>query len=126
MILHIIQHSLGRDQYGQLESGKNEYRNHFYTGQGSKDWDACVTAVAQGLMSCRLCPFGGDSMIFHVTDAGRAYMLANSPKPPTPTKKTRSQQRYQRFLEYGDSFRSFIEFCRWDADPKRSWNGGTP
>ena len=35
---------------------------------------------------------------------------------------TKAQQRYKRFLEYGDSFDSFIEFCRWDAEPERSWN----
>lgn len=39
-------------------------------------------------------------------------------------KLTRSQQRYQRFLEYGDCFDSFIEFCRWDAQPERQWNHG--
>lgn len=39
-------------------------------------------------------------------------------------KMTRSQQRYRRFLEYGDSFDSFIDFCRWDSGPERSWNGG--
>lgn len=36
---------------------------------------------------------------------------------------TKSQQRYQRFLEYGDCFDSFISFCRWDALPEREWNG---
>ena len=30
-------------------------------------------------------------------------------------KMTRSQQRYQRFLEFGDGFDSFLDFCRWDA-----------
>lgn len=35
---------------------------------------------------------------------------------------TKSQQRYKRFLEYGDGFNSFIEYCRWDAEPERSWN----
>jgi len=35
---------------------------------------------------------------------------------------TRSQQRYRRFLEYGDGFDSFVAFCRWDAAPNRSWN----
>lgn len=35
---------------------------------------------------------------------------------------TKSQQRYERFLEYGDGFDNFIEFCRWDASPERSWN----
>lgn len=36
---------------------------------------------------------------------------------------TASQRRYQRFLEYGDGFDSFVDYCRWDADPERSWNG---
>lgn len=40
-------------------------------------------------------------------------------------KQTKSQQRYQRFLEYGDGFDSFIDYCRWDADPDRTWNGGS-
>ncbi len=31
-------------------------------------------------------------------------------------KLTRSQQRYQRYLEYGDSFETFIDFCKWDAE----------
>jgi len=35
---------------------------------------------------------------------------------------TKSQQRYQRFLEYGDCFDSFIDFCRWDSEPEREWN----
>jgi len=37
---------------------------------------------------------------------------------------TRSQARYQRYLEYGDGFRSFMDFCRWHDDDERSWNGG--
>lgn len=39
-------------------------------------------------------------------------------------KMTRSQARYSRFLEYGDMFNTFIDFCRWDSSPERSWNGG--
>jgi len=34
---------------------------------------------------------------------------------------TRSQKRYRRFLEFGDGFDSFLDYCRWDSDPKRSW-----
>ncbi len=34
----------------------------------------------------------------------------------------RSQARYRRFLEYGDAFSSFLAYCRWDAQPERSWN----
>lgn len=39
-------------------------------------------------------------------------------------KGSKSQQRYRRFLEYGDCFESFLAYCRWDADPARSWNCG--
>lgn len=39
-------------------------------------------------------------------------------------KPSRYQARYQRFLEYGDGFDSFLDFCYWDAAPERSWNGG--
>lgn len=35
---------------------------------------------------------------------------------------SKAQKRYQRFLEFGDCFDSFIEFCKWDAQPERSWN----
>lgn len=37
-------------------------------------------------------------------------------------KQSRAQERYKRYLEYGDSFHSFIDFCRWDASPEREWN----
>ena len=37
-------------------------------------------------------------------------------------KASKSKERYQRYLEYGDGFDSFIDFCRWDADPEREWN----
>lgn len=37
-------------------------------------------------------------------------------------KPSSSQARYQRYLEYGDGFASFIDYCRWDARPERSWN----
>ena len=30
---------------------------------------------------------------------------------------TRSQARYLRYIEYGDCFDSFLDFCRWDASP---------
>ena len=33
--LHILQHSLGLDKYGD----GNQYRNHFVTGPGSTDFD---------------------------------------------------------------------------------------
>jgi len=39
-------------------------------------------------------------------------------------KLTKSQQRYQRFREFGDCFDNFIDFCRWHDSPERSWNTG--
>lgn len=116
MNIHILQHSLGLDDFGQ----GRQYRNHFVTGPGSKDWDKCRALVGAGLMVERPgnALSGGDS-IFIVTPAGIDFVATNSPKPP---KVSRSRKRYLRFLEYGDSFNSFLEFCYWDADPERSWN----
>lgn len=37
---------------------------------------------------------------------------------------SKSAARYQRYLEYCECFDSFIDFCRWDAEPERSWNSG--
>lgn len=37
-------------------------------------------------------------------------------------KPSKSRARYLRFIEYGDGFNSFLDFCRWDANPERSWN----
>jgi hypothetical protein len=37
-------------------------------------------------------------------------------------KASKAAARYQRFLEYGDCFDSFIQFCLWDAEKERSWN----
>ncbi len=37
-------------------------------------------------------------------------------------KVSKYRARYLRYLDYGDGFGSFIDFCRWDADPERSWN----
>ena len=39
-------------------------------------------------------------------------------------KLSRSQERYKRYLEYGDCFSNFIDFCRWDSSPDRTWHGG--
>jgi hypothetical protein len=103
--LHILQHALGVDQYGRGE----QYRSHFVTGEGSVDHPHCMALVAAGLMTRRdgaTLPFGGDDL-FHVTDAGRAAVAEHSPAPP---RLTRSQQRYQAYLnaDTGMSFREWI------------------
>jgi hypothetical protein len=114
--LHILQHSLGVGDYGD----KPSHRNHFCTGPGSSDFDNCRALVADGLMTERAgSAISGGDTIFRVTPAGVDYVALHSPARP---KESRSKQRYSRYREYGDGFDSFLSFCRWDADPARSWN----
>lgn len=106
--LHILQHALGVDQHGRGQ----QYRNHFCTGEGSADHATCNSLVERGLMKVRraVAMYGGDDLFF-VTDEGRAWMAANSPPPP---KLTRSQQRYQQYLD-ADCGETFGEWLRLQA-----------
>lgn len=106
--LHILQHSLGLDRYGQ----GNPYRNHFVTGAGATDYPLCTALVTAGLMTRRAGNelTGGDDC-FHVTDAGRVYVTEHSEPAP---KLTRSQQRYLDFLN-ADSGMRFGEWLRMRA-----------
>ena len=103
--LHILQHSLGVDQYGD----GRPYRAYFVTGPESDDWDTCCVLVVDGLMieypPSQLT--GGDSL-FRVTPQGIDFVALNSPTPP---KLTRSQKRYRDFL-HSDSGYSFGEWLR--------------
>lgn len=97
-LLHILQHALGRDEYGRRpRSRSDDYRNHYCIGEQCAGFDLCREAVAQGLM-VEHAPreISGGDYIFTVTDAGRTYIAANSPKPP---KVSRSRARYQCFLD---------------------------
>ena len=102
--LEILQHALGVDQYGR----GSQCRSHFVTGEGSTDHPDCMALFEAGMMTRRAgatLPFGGDDL-FHVTDAGRAFVAEHSPAPP---KLTRSQLRYQRWLD-ADCNMSFGEW----------------
>lgn len=110
-VLHIIQHSLGRDQYGQRPKGNEheDYRNHFYAGPGHADFDACRDAVTQGLMREHApSDISGGDFVFTVTDEGKAYVAKNSPPAP---KLTRAQRRYQEWLRV-DCGLTFGEWLR--------------
>lgn len=111
--LHILQHSLGLDQYGRGPG----YRNHFVTGEGSTDHPTCMALVELGFMEIRRAKYalyGGDN-VFAVTEGGRRAVAAESPAPP---KLTRSQQNYRDFLAY-DSDCTFIEYLRMVAESRR-------
>ncbi len=96
-LLSILQHALGRDEYGRRRHNASEdYRNHFCTGSGSDDFDLCSQAVALGLMT-RHEPrvISGGDWIFNVTDAGKTYVTENSPAPP---RISRAKKRYLQYL----------------------------
>lgn len=101
-LLHILQHSLGVDQYGQ----GRQYRNH-YCGDG----DQCRKLVDLGYMiEHRASELSGGDPVFTVTSAGKDAVVLESPAPPVVPKLTRSQRRYREFLraDYGGSFAEFL------------------
>ncbi|RWC28127.1 MAG: hypothetical protein EOS70_27845 [Mesorhizobium sp.] len=110
--LHILQHSLGLDQYGRGTST----RDHFVTGEGSEDHAACVELVELGFMIRRAAVemFGGDDF-FRVTPAGKKAAIENSEAPP---KVSRSKQRYADYL-YEDSCRPFGDWLKWKERQRR-------
>lgn len=96
--LHILQHSLGLDQYGR----GREYRNRFVTGPGSKDWDDCQTLVSGACMHDHgPMAITGGMHCFQVTDRGRMKMHEQSPEPP---KVSKSKKRYHDWLEVADCY----------------------
>lgn len=109
--LHILQHALGLDRYGQGES----YRNHFVTGRGSIDFDPCMALADAGLMTRTPgnAITGGDDL-FRVTPRGVDYVALNSPAPPPAPKLTRSQKRYQEWLNADPGY----SFAEWLGVPR--------
>lgn len=90
--LHVLQHALGLDDYGQ----GTWYRNHYVCGPGHHGYDLCMQHVEAGRMECHEARalFGGD-YCFSVTDAGKGYVREHSPEPK---KMTRSARRYRKWL----------------------------
>jgi hypothetical protein len=121
--LHILQHSLGCDKYGQSKSrGRDEhdgcfgfYRNRFVTDAASEDGKICEEIVAAGLMQSHgPQKLAAGMHCYGVTQAGILVMDEQSPEPP---KLTRGQQRYREFLrsECGESFGEWLKFKRTTA-----------
>jgi hypothetical protein len=107
-ILHVLQHALGRDEYGrQTKNSGEDYRNHFVAGPD--DVPTCREAVALGFMveHASTSMSGGDPW-FHVTDMGKAHIGEQSPKPP---KLTRGQARYRRWLDISNV--ADVPFGEW-------------
>ena len=99
-ILSILQHALGRDEFGKNPRGEADYRNHYCVGDGP-DLALCREAVAQGLMADRgAIEWCAGETLFVVTDAGKAYIAEHSPPPP---KVSRGKARYLRWLSISDA-----------------------
>jgi len=78
-LLHILQHSLGVNEYGKGAM----YRNRFVTGTETSDFEKCMKLVEAGFMIDRgaIAMYGG-MHYFEVTDAGKAAMRDASPEKP--------------------------------------------
>lgn len=104
--LHILQHSLGVNQYGQ----GSQYRNRFVTGPGTTDWSLFSELVALEMMK----DYGpqqiaGGMHCFCVTPKGIDAVALQSPPPP---KVSRGKQRYRDYLR-SELNMSFIDYLRW-------------
>jgi hypothetical protein len=106
--LHVLQHALGLDDYGQGES----YRNRFVTDEGTDDWPLLIAHVEAGRMVRRdPTVITGGGYCFAVTEAGRRFVREHSPPPP---KLTAGQRRYRKYLA-ADSCLTFGEWLRETA-----------
>ena len=91
--LHVLQHSLGLNEYGQGAG----HRNYFVTDEGTTDWPVCRAAVADGLMTQtkgNAITGGGD--VFRVTPAGMVWVQQHSPTAPTLTRRSARSRRATR------------------------------
>jgi hypothetical protein len=114
--LHIIQHSLGCDQFGQSEHRRRDegdgcfgyYRNR-YVSDATSDLLALCSA---GLMKDHgPQTLAGGMRCYCVTPVGIEVMIAESPKPP---KLSRSQRRWQHYRKVADCFESFRHFLAYE------------
>lgn len=117
--LHILQHSLGLDDFGKdryYKDGREYYgfmpnRNHFCAG--GKDADTCREMVALGWMTQHVTTEVFRDYNCSVTEAGKDVVRQQSPKPPN---LTRSQERYRRYLRLGDLFENFKDFLDYEKE----------
>ena len=106
--LHVLQHSLGLNEYGHGAG----HRNYFVTGIGSTDYPHCVAAVADGLMTQTHgnSITGGDD-VFRVTPAGMVWVQEHSPKAPTLTSAQRAYRDWLR-ADNGMTFGAWLKAGR--------------
>lgn len=112
--LHILQHSLGCDQYGMSKHrGRDEhdgrlgfYRNHYCC---DPEPDLIALCEAGFMRDGGARDLAGGMHSYHVTQAGVLAMDEQSPAPP---KISRAKQRYRDYL-HSESSWSFGEWLRY-------------
>ena len=125
-LLHILQHSLGVDKYGQHPRGhipRDEgdgcgpyYRNRFATDQDSDDCLRCRELTDMGFMQCCGMPsWMGGMVCYVVTPEGMEAMRDHTPKPP---KVSKARERYLYWRGISDVFPSFIGWLKWKSTPE--------
>lgn len=121
--LHILQHAIGVNEYGQSSNRPNFddfhgcYRNRFITDPSCPAGLHCQKLVELGYMHDHGPQRIAGSMHYYaVTDSGYAAMKEASPTPP---KLSRSKQRFQRYRDSDgvfDSFRHFLAYEKAERD----------
>lgn len=108
--IDLLHHTLG-----VTPKRREPYRNHFVASDGHYDLADLSALAAAGLMARSPTPkfCDPDDMVFHVTDAGRAYALDHLPQPPNLT-------RYGEYMD-ADTGHSFVEFLGINP-PRVEWN----
>ena len=121
--LHILQHSLGADKYGQADDGNRAqfYRDYYCVGLHESATLANINdMVARGWMRAGYKINEGRDQYFHVTQLGISAMRGHSPKAPKPTK---GQQRYRDFLraECGMTFIEYLKYMHANRHEVAAW-----
>lgn len=96
---------------------------HSFTDKKGARWTACSECNRGGNRNDKdKCSCGWKCTEFNGSGCFIGTEIVGEIKPRI--KPSKSKARYQRFLEYGDGFNSFLDYCYWDGNPDRQWNGG--
>lgn len=123
-LLHVLQHSLGCDQYGRSPTPLREegdgchgyYRNRYVTDPNGADGLLCQHLVASGhMIDHGPQAIAGGMHCYAVTVEGVRAMKAASPEPP---KVSRSKARYRAFRSEDPSM-SFGEWLKCQKNRRR-------
>ncbi|MCK5616290.1 hypothetical protein KAR91_81260 [Candidatus Pacearchaeota archaeon] len=92
-----------------------------FKDKNGKQWTACCECNRGGNGNDKdKCSCGWKCTTWDGLGCFIGFEIVGEIKPRK--KQTRSQLRYQRYLEFADCFDSFRDFLSWDGKPAREWN----